>query len=386
MSLFTFSQLTGYTCAMSDATPQQPETRIAQLGLDLGFAMTGIAAATATNWAEYLNQWLSDGKHGEMSYLAQHAHVRVDPANLLPGARSVICVADRYAHQTDLQPHQPAGRIARYAWGDDYHKVLKKRLMQMADQLRELYPDEQFRVAVDTAPILEREYAQQAGLGWIGKHTLLIAPQLGSWFVLGEIVTTLQLSPTVDKPMPDHCGTCTRCIDACPTHCISPYQLDATKCISYLTLEHRSEIPVNLQTQMDDWLAGCDICQEVCPHNLRPRKFETVSPAYHERYTPRPPAPAVNLLEVLNWDAHERQQAFIGSALKRMKLEMVKRNAIIAAGNYLAQHNDTALYQRLNALMTDENEHHLVRNTAKNVINRINAQQQQQQQQQPQQQ
>lgn len=363
---------------MAETPKPSSEDRIAQLGEELGFVLTGIAPAQPTERADFLQDWLANGQHGEMSYLAEHLEVRLDPAQLLPGARSVICVLDRYPHQTDLPlPASPLGRIARYAWGDDYHKVLKKRLMNMADQLREQHPQDQFRVAVDTAPILEREQAMRAGLGWIGKHTLLIHPQHGSWFVLGEIITTLQLTPTVDDPMPDHCGTCTRCIDACPTHCISPYQLDAKRCISYLTLEHRSTIADDLQPLMQDWIAGCDICQEVCPHNRphprpRPRKFETVSPTYHERYTPRPPAPALNLLEVLNWTPETRQQTFIGSALKRMKLDMIKRNAIIAAGNYLAQNDDLAVQQRLIALSTDQTESELVRNTALQVMHRRN--------------
>ncbi len=350
-------------------TITQPHEPICKLGDSLGFAMTGIAKAMPSEHVDFLDQWLSDGKHGEMDYLANHRDVRVDPAQLLEGAQSVICVADRYPHQTDLPAPDPAGRIARYAWGDDYHKVLKKRLMQLADTLREQYPDQQFRVAVDTAPIPEREHAHHAGLGWIGKHTLLIHPDQGSWFALGVIVTTLLITPTVDSLMSDHCGSCTRCIDACPTNCITPYQLDASRCISYLTLEHRSEISTDLQQQMGNWLAGCDICQEVCPHN-RPRPQIDTAP-YHERYTPRPPAPTLNLLEVLNWTAADRQQAFIGSALKRMKLEMVKRNAVIASGNYLQDNTNAPLLAKLRDLSMDFNESEMVRHTAKDVIKRL---------------
>ena len=350
-------------------TTTQPHESICKLGQDLGFAMIGITKALPSEHVDFLDQWLSDNKHGEMDYLAHHRDVRVDPAQLLEGAQSVICVADRYPHQTDLPAPTPAGRIARYAWGDDYHKVLKKRLMQLADTLREQYPDQQFRVAVDTAPIPEREHAKNAGLGWIGKHALLIHPDQGSWFALGVIVTTLPITPTVDKPMPDHCGSCTRCIDACPTNCITPYQLDASRCISYLTLEHRSEISSDLQQQMGNWLAGCDICQEVCPHN-RPRPSIDNAP-HHQRYTPRPPAPALNLLDVLNWTAVDRQQAFIGSALKRMKLEMVKRNAVIAAGNYLKDNTNAPMLEKLRELSMDFNESEMVRHTAKDVVKRL---------------
>lgn len=365
----------------TDTDTPSLQSLITQLGAELGFAMTGITPAQVSDHADFLDQWLAEGKHGQMHYLANHRDIRVDPTQLLPGAQSVISVADRYPHETDLPTDPPAGRIARYAWGDDYHKVLKKRLMQMADTLREQFPDEQFRVAVDTAPILEREHAKRAGLGWVGKHTLLIHPQLGSWFALGVIVTTLDLPHATHTQITDHCGTCTRCIDACPTQCITPYQLDATKCISYLTLEHRSEIDANLQTQMGDWIAGCDICQEVCPHNRpRPRKsdarkFESTFPEHHVRYTPRPPAPSINLLEILNWTAADRQEAFISSALKRMKLEMVKRNAIIAAGNYLAQHDEPSLRKKIHELSTDFNESEMVRHTASDVITRLDDQQ-----------
>lgn len=385
--------------------PATTESQIIQLGDELGFAMTGIAPVSPSDWQDFMTQWLADGKHGEMDYLAQNQDLRTDPAKLLDAsppsktnprpprnlqdqstAQSVICVLDRYAHQTDLKPQEPAGRIARYAWGDDYHKVLKKRLMNMADQLAEQYPNERFRVAVDTAPILEREQALRAGLGWIGKHTLLINPKLGSWFLLGEIITTLKLTPTVDQPMHDHCGTCTRCIDACPTNCITPYQMNASKCISYLTLEHRNTIIDELQIKMDDWLAGCDICQEVCPHNRPPRKPRNLPPnsgtvsseqgryrgtQIHERYAPRSPAPGLNLLEVLNWNAESRQQAFMGSALKRMKLEMVKRNALIAAGNYLAKTPDENLLGRITEIAADQTEHELVSHTAQTVLNRL---------------
>lgn len=359
-------------------TPQMPSTQplpsphavdvdhLSQLGHQLGFAMTGIAPAKVSDHVDFLDQWLADGKHGEMDYLANHRDVRIDPQHLLPDARSVICVADRYPHQTDLPADNAAGRIARYAWGDDYHKVLKKRLMQMADTLRENYPDHAFRVAVDTAPILEREHAKRAGLGWIGKHTLLIHPHLGSWFALGVIVSTLDAPAQYPQTVTDHCGTCTRCIDACPTDCITPYQLDASRCISYLTLEHRTHIDKTLQKQMGNWIAGCDICQEVCPHN-RPRPTLDSLP-HHERYTPRPPAPTLDLLEVLNWTAADRQQAFMGSALKRMKLEMVKRNAVIAAGNYLTEHPVPKLLEKIQSLSTDFNESELVRHTAKDVI------------------
>ncbi len=181
-------------------------------------------------------------------------------------------------------------RIARYAQGDDYHKVMTKRLHRMADAPREQFPDEQFKCTVDTAPILEREHAERAGLGWCGKHTLLIHPRFGSWMLLGTIVTTLKLQtsseanyPVALLPPSDHCGTCTRCIDACPTQCIANpddtghRSVDAKRCISYLTLEHRSLIDLSLHEPMGDWIAGCDVCQSVCPYNQCGRQRKEVS-------------------------------------------------------------------------------------------------------------
>jgi len=368
---------------------------VRRLATQQGFALVGVAPAAPSDHGEYIHQWLGENKHGQMAYLANHLDVRLDPRKLLPGAQSIICVADRY-HGTappdgpgehpppplpEAQP-TPTGRVARYAWGDDYHRVMKKRLFALADALRQQWAGHEYKAAVDTAPILEREHAHRAGLGWVGKHTLLIHPRLGSWLLLGQIVTTLPIEP--DKPNdrptiePDHCGTCTRCIDACPTDCISPYQLDAQRCISYLTLEHRGPIEPTLHTEMGDWIAGCDVCQEVCPFNQEGRidtaagqsDAEYAAPI-HPRYTPRPPGPAISLLELLGWDADARQDAFQSSALKRIKLDMLKRNALIAAGNHLAGHDDPPLRARIEQLAQDADEPELVRLTARQVLDRL---------------
>ena len=367
---------------------------VRKLAESLGFALCGVAGAEPSNHDGYIREWLADDKHGEMAYLANHLDVRLDPEKLLPGARSVICVADRYPAQSDARdittnkdPKKPSGegrrgKVARYAWGDDYHRVMKKRLFALADSLREKHPDHQFKVAVDTAPILEREHATRAGLGWTGKHTLLIHPEVGSWLLLGEIVTTLPIEAGREGEAPeiitDHCGTCTRCIDACPTQCITPYKLDASRCISYLTLEHRSVIDPELHEPMGDWIAGCDVCQEVCPYNQEDRieqmtgqPQEPTRWPIHPRYTPRPPAPAIDLLEVLGWDEEDRRESFRGSALKRIKLDMLKRNALIAARNYLAQYKDDRLLQRIKELANDHREPELVRTTARQVLDQI---------------
>ncbi len=408
---------------------------VRQAAADLGFAIVGIAPAAASERKAFVQQWIDEGKHGEMHYLANHLEKRVDPTRLLPNAQSVIVVADRYHAQLpedQASPGSPAvtddahtppaaqGRIARYAWGNDYHKVIKKRLFDLADQLRDAHPEHEFKVTVDTAPTLEREHATRAGLGWIGKHTLLIHPQLGSWLLLGTIITTLRLDdstanaadrdatpPTrddrpsdaltmfADRLINDHCGTCTRCIQACPTQCITPYQVDGSRCISYLTLEHRSAIDPEMHGQMGSWIAGCDVCQEVCPHNReRPTtppksanppsgdppvesRWRKPLPPVVDDYEPRFPAPAVDLLEVLNWTIEDRQHAFTKSALKRVKLPQLKRNALIAAGNaiiagdLLDDSHRTALLDAIKRLAEDKGEDELVRETAKQTLARL---------------
>jgi epoxyqueuosine reductase len=371
----------------------------------LGFGLVGIAAASPSRHAEQVRRWIAEGRHGEMGYLEEHLETRLDPGKLLAGARTVICVADKHPETTEQPPHGPGphGRIARYAFGNDYHKSMKKRLHKLADTLAESHPADHFRSTVDTAPILEREFAALAGLGWIGKHTLLIHPRYGSYFLLGTIVTTLNLRTTADAGYPepavpptDHCGTCTRCIDACPTACIGssgPRSVDATRCISYLTLEHRSAIDPSLHEQMGDWVAGCDVCQEVCPHNrdpglgIRGQEVESTdkvdapntgqsrlrlsAPALHPDHTPRPPAPALSLTDILGWSEDDRRRGFRGSALKRIKLGMLKRNALIALGNALTKQDDPAIRQRIGRIAGDEAEPELVRLTARQVLTRL---------------
>jgi len=355
-----------------------------ELAKPLAFALVGVAPAEASEHEPYIREWLAAGRQGEMHYLANNLDKRLDPQKLLAGARSIICVADRHADDTPPENREDqtvtglsaSGHIARYAWGEDYHKVIKKRLFRLVDALRERFPDQQFKAAVDTAPLLEREHAALAGLGWIGKHTLLIHPRFGSYLLLGEIVTTLTIEtsenagyPPATTPPADHCGTCTRCIDACPTGCIQPYQLDAQHCISYLTLEHRGVIDPSLHGPMGDWIAGCDVCQEVCPHNRRRDDDQAArKPPIHPAYAPPTTVQKLDLLQVLGWLAEDRRRAFTRSALKRMKLDMLKRNALIAAGNFLKQHDAPALHQRIRELAHDEHESPLVSLTAEQVL------------------
>ncbi len=371
----------------TDANLAPRAQTVRRLAQEQGFALLGIAPAQPSEHTEHVVTWLARGSHGEMGYLAQNIEQRLDPRALLPGARSIICVADLYVEGPTPSAAMgkseiPFGRIARYAWGDDYHRVMKKRLHTLADALRERWPEHHYRTTVDTAPILEREHAQRAGLGWTGKHTLLIHPDLGSWLLLGEIITTLPLQTAADAgsgPMTDHCGTCTRCIDACPTQCITPHQIDAQRCISYLTLEHRGPIDPALFPAMGSWIAGCDVCQEVCPFNQEQRGFKedrsaaalSSKASILPNYRPRPPAPGIQLLDLLNWDGEERRRAFERSALKRLKLDQLKRNALIAAGNYLRERNQPALRHRIEEIAGNAQEVELVRATASAVLARL---------------
>lgn len=220
-----------------------------------------------------------------------------------------------------------------YAWGRDYHRVMKKKLRRVVGRLREAVPEPfAARICVDTAPLLEREFAAAAGIGWIGKNTMVLDHELGSYFFLGEIVTTLDLEP--DGPAADQCGRCTQCLEACPTGALDrPYEMDAARCISYLTIEHREAIPVGLRSLIGDWVYGCDICQEVCPHNHRAP--ETTEPDY----AIRGPGPFPLLNELLAWDEEEYASRLRGSAMKRASLSMMKRNAEVGLINSRANHN-----------------------------------------------
>ena len=223
------------------------------------------------------------------------------------------------------------GRVARYALGDDYHEVIKARLYALADWIRDVAPEARTRAAVDTAPVLERELAARAGIGWVGKHTGVLNARVGSWLLLGEVFTTLPLP--ADEPATDHCGTCTRCIDACPTGAITaPYQLDARRCISYLTIEHRDAIPPEYHAAVGDWLYGCDVCQDVCPHNRDAPAAE--DPALQPRF----PTGSLDVREVLAWTDEEYRARLKGSAMKRVKLPLLKRNAQIVLQNVIQTH------------------------------------------------
>lgn len=342
---------------------------------DLGFAAAGVCDASPTTRPGELRAWLAAGKHGDMEFLANTVETMLDPARELPGVKSVIMVADLYqarprgegaAGSGEAAGGGPTGRIARYAQGQDYHPFIKKRLHRLNDELRAEFPGEEFRTFVDTAPVLEREYAGRAGLGWIGKNTLVIHPRLGSYTLLGGTLTTMRLeAPPEQASAVDRCGTCTRCIDACPTGAIAPYTVDATRCLSYLTIERVGTIDAAMHAGMGGWLYGCDVCQEVCPHNSpRPTGGADATPA---RYAPR--REGFDLLEVLGWDESARRHAFTSSAMKRVTLAMMKRNAVIVLANRLIESPlspwATAARARLAELAGDASEDELVRETAR---------------------
>lgn len=325
---------------------------IHELATAAGFERVGVARAGPIARADYLRAWLADGRAGEMTYLARWADLREDPRLLLPGARSVIVVAQVYRQpegdagkhpavpldaRSSVKPERVAGRIAQYAWGRDYHKVLRRKLHRLVDKLRtRLAEPFETRVCVDTAPMLERELAVAAGIGWIGKNTLVMHQELGSYFFLGEIITTLELAAS--EPVSDHCGTCTRCLDACPTQAfLGPYQMDASRCISYLTIEHGGEIAPKLRPHMGEWVFGCDVCQEVCPHNRRAPTTREVD------YLPRQGGlgPRPDLDRLANLQESEYRAAVQGSAVKRATLDMLRRNASIARDNARRRDGET---------------------------------------------
>lgn len=337
----------------------------------LGFLAAGVADAGPSREGDRLREWLARGRQGEMDYLAADLPVRLDIRKLLPGAKAVVMVADQYAPRQTPRVDQPppgVGQVARYARGRDYHRAIKKRLHSVCDSLRDRFPGSRYRTFVDTAPVLERELAVRAGLGWVGKHTLVIRPGVGSFILLGGFATTLPLSPVNERAEPDHCGSCTRCLDACPTGALTPYSIDARRCISYLTVEHRSTIDPELQGAMGQWVFGCDVCQTVCPHNS-PRPGEdaatlsrTVNPAYASDRGSLP------LPQLLGWTADQRRDALTASPMKRASLEMMRRSAAAAAGNSLRRSDDPDLRAALRLAASPEEPSEVVRATAARAL------------------
>ena len=285
----------------------------------LGFLSCGISKADfLEEEAPRLEQWLNQNHHGEMAYMANHFDKRLDPRVLVPGAKSVVSLLLNYyteEKQTDVE----APKIASYAFGDDYHKVIKDKLKQLMSFIHQEIGEVQGRVFVDSAPVMDKAWAAKSGLGWIGKNTNLISKKAGSFFFIAELILDLELEH--DLPATDHCGSCTACIDACPTDALlAPYQIDGSKCISYVTIELKNEIPTDFQGKMDNWAFGCDVCQTVCPWN----RFATP----HSEPAFNPPDELLSLSKN-EWEEMTQEVfsvIFKNSAIKRTKYEGLKRN------------------------------------------------------------
>jgi epoxyqueuosine reductase len=284
---------------------------------DLGFLSCGISKAEfLEEEAPRLEQWLKEGKHGQMAYMENHFDKRLDPRLLVPGAKSVVSLLLNY--YTTEQQAEGAPKISKYAFGNDYHFVIKNKLKKLFQILQEKIGEVNGRVFVDSAPVMDKAWASRSGLGWMGKNTNLITQKVGSFFFIAEMILDLELE--YDTPVTDHCGSCTACIDACPTEALTPYDIDASKCISYLTIELKEQIPGKFQNKMDDWAFGCDICQDVCPWN----RF---SISHNETlFDPKP-----EILDFNRKDWEELTEAtfetiFKNSAVKRARYEGLKRN------------------------------------------------------------
>jgi len=294
---------------------------IKDLARSIGFDRVGVAAATDADGFERLTEWLARGFAGDMAYMHKHAPARRHPSSVLPGVRSVVMVSLNYRQTTS------GGPIAQYARGLDYHDVLRDRLNRLLKAIQNVYPEIAGRGVVDTAPLLERDFARRAGLGWFGKNTMLIHPKLGSFFFLGALLLDVDLP--VDEPFAkNHCGTCTRCLDACPTDAFpAPGWLDSRRCISYLTIEQRGSIPDEFRSGLGNWAFGCDICQDVCPWNKK-APF-----AGDPAFAPREDLVAPDLLKLLEITEDEFRRQFRGTALLRTKRVGLVRNVALVLGN-----------------------------------------------------
>jgi epoxyqueuosine reductase len=298
--------------------------KIREAGKELGFAAVGVARAEPGPAVEKMREWLAAGRHGEMDYMARHAELRAHPQQLHPGTMSVISVAIDYLPHTRMAEQPGQAAISRYAQGRDYHKLVRSRLQKLADAISAQIGPFGYRVFSDSAPVMEVEFARQAGLGWRGKHTLLLSKQ-GSWRFLGDIYTDLPLPP--DEPVDEHCGTCTACIDACPTRAIiAPYQVDARRCISYLTIELAGPIPEEFRPLIGNRIYGCDDCQLCCPWN----RFAQLG---DPEFSPRQGLDTATLIDLFNWTEAEFNQRLAGNPIRRIGHERWLRNIAVALGN-----------------------------------------------------
>jgi epoxyqueuosine reductase len=297
--------------------------KIKRKAFEIGFHKIGVARAeTLVAETEHLRQWLEKDFHGEMRWMEREPEKRTDPKLIFPEAKSVISVALNYYTPHEYERNESKGKVSRYAWGDDYHDVVKDKLRELLTWIKSENAAIEGKICVDTAPVLDKAWAARAGLGWIGKHSNLITKEYGSWVFLGEILLNLELEYE-ERIEPDHCGNCTACLDACPTDAIvAPYQVDSKRCLSYATIELRSpELPAEIEKNLNGWLYGCDICQDVCPWN----RFE--KPTEEKRFEPRAGNVSADLEEILNLSTEKYAERFRRSAMKRTKISGLQRNA-----------------------------------------------------------
>ncbi len=311
-----------------DAT--EPRTRSEHLvswALELGFSRAGVAPLGAAPTGEAYLEWLERGDHAGMAYMDESREARLDGGATLEGARSAVCVALDYPAEESEGDLWPG--VARYARGRDYHNVMGRKLRKLARRVREAYPGAATRTWVDAGPVLERDLHTRAGLGAIGKNTMLLHPEAGSLFLLGEVLTTLELEP--GTPLGDPCGSCTLCLEACPTGALpEPYRLDARRCISYWTIEHRGAMPADVREWVGNWVFGCDVCQEACPHNEGP--FE-LQPGRDSPFVVPESRRHLDLEALLGLDEEAYRELFRGSPMQRARLEGLRRNAATVMGN-----------------------------------------------------
>ena len=297
--------------------------QIKSRAIEIGFDKVGIARAeTLTNESERLGEWLEKGFHAEMRWMEREPEKRTSPAMIFAGAKSVLVVALNYYTAHEHENSDDKGKVSRYAWGDDYHDVLKDKLRELLAYIKTLDGAIEGKICADTAPMMDKAWAIRAGLGWMGKHSNVITKEFGSWIFIGEIILNIELEYEIET-VADHCGTCTKCLDACPTAAISaPYVVDSKACISYATIELRdSDLPENIKENLDGWLYGCDVCQDVCPWN----RFE--KPTTETRFEPRADNVSSDLQAVLALEPESYAAKYRKSAMKRTKLGGLQRNA-----------------------------------------------------------
>ncbi|MDH3635845.1 MAG: tRNA epoxyqueuosine(34) reductase QueG [Gammaproteobacteria bacterium] len=304
---------------------------IKKIGLELGFQQVGITDAHLDPHHRHYAEWIARNYHGEMGYMARNVHKRLHPSELVADTLSVICVrldylVDEARNPLDLLDHPYLAYVSRYALGRDYHKLMRKRLQKFADRIKQAHGSMGYRVFTDSAPVLEKALATKAGIGWQGKHSNILHREHGSWFFLGEIYTDMVLE--IDDPIDNHCGRCTSCIDVCPTAAIvEPYWVDARRCISYLTIEHRSEIPVEFRQAIGNRIYGCDDCQLVCPWNRFAKYTGEID------FQPRHGLDHISLMDCYRWSEADFMHKMEGSAIRRIGYQCWLRNIVIALGN-----------------------------------------------------